>query len=181
MLQKTQQELPSQYYKMVEELYSKHKPTMICVAMRIVNNKEHAYDIVQSSFISIIKHAKKLSTMSEKQVKGYLILTVRNRALDFTRLHENKFTVPLDTDVAVSESSSAEKEAILNIQIHDIMLYIDKMDRKYSVPVFHKYVLGFTMAEVARILDISVANAKVRCTRGRAKLLKLIKAGETVE
>lgn len=181
MLQKKQQELPSQYYKMVEELYNEHKPTMICVAMKIVNNKDHAYDIVQSSFISIIKHAKKLSTMSEKQVKGYLILTVRNRAIDFKRLHENKYTVPLDIQTIISDCNSAEKEAILNIQIHDIMLYIDNMDSKYSTAVFHKYVLGFTMAEVAKLLNISVANAKVRCARGRAKLLELIKAGETVE
>lgn len=181
MLQKKQQELPSQYYKMVEDLYSEHKPTMICVAMKIVNNKEHAYDIVQSSFISIIKHAKKLSTMTEKQVKGYLILTVRNRALDFIRLHENKYTVPLDNNIGISECNSAEKEAILNIQIHDIMLYIDNMDSKYSAAVFHKYVLGFSMAEVASMLNISVSNAKVRCARGRAKLLELIKAGETVE
>lgn len=181
MLQNTQLELPNQYYKMVEQLYSEHKTTMICVAMKIVRNKEHAYDIVHSSFVSVIKHAKKLSTMSTKQVKGYLILTVRNRALDFTRLHENKYTVPLENYTGIVEYSSAEKEAILNIQIHDIMLYIDKMDSKYSIPVFNKYVLGFSMSEIASMLNISVANAKVRCTRGRAKLLELIKAGKTDE
>jgi len=183
MLHKSRYKLPNRYNAMIEQLYSKHKPTLVCVAMRIVNNKDHAFDVVHSSFISVIKHAEKLSNMSEKEVKGYLILTVRNRALDFLRLSENKNTVPFEVSKVeyLSEFSSAEKEAILNIQIEEIMLYIEKLDSKYSVAVFHKYVLGFSIAEVASLLKISTTNAKVRCSRGSAKLLNLMKAGEVNE
>lgn len=183
MLLMNTNELPRQYSKMVEQLYSEYKPMMFCIAMDIVKNKEHAFDIVHSSFESIMKHIRKLSVMSENEKKGFIILTVKNKALDLLNLHENKKTVPLDSFMnhLPDEYNSAEKEAILNIETDDIMVLFEKLERKYSVPVFHKYVLGYSMTEVAKLLDITVPNAKVRCFRGRSMLLELMKAGESDE
>ncbi len=178
MLKNNSQELPRQYRKMIEYLYSEYKPLMFCVAMKVVKNEDHAIDIVHSSFESIMKHAKKLSVMSEKEVKGFIILTVKNRALDFINLHENSKTLPLEKyrEYMQDDFSSVEKEAILNMEIDGIMLKLEDLDSKYAVPVFNKYVLGYSMEEVAQTLGISVQNAKVRCSRGRSMLLGLIKA-----
>lgn len=183
MLQGKPNELPRQYRKMVEILYSDYKPLMLSVAMKIVKNEDHATDIVHSSFESIMKHAKKLSELSAKEVKGFIILTVKNRALDFIGLHENSKTLPLETvkDYMPDSYTSAEKEAILNIEIDSIINMLENLDRKYAAAVFHKYILGYSMEEVARILGISVSNAKVRCSRGRSMLLGLIKAGNENE
>ncbi len=177
-MQNSSKELPRQYRKMVEHLYSEYKPLMVCVAMKVVKNEDHATDIVHSSFESIMKHAKKLSAMSEKEVKGFILLTVKNRALDFVNLHENSKTLPLEkfSEHMQDDYSSAEKEAILNMEIDGIMLKLEKLDSKYSVPVLNKYILGYSMEEVAQTLGISVQNAKVRCSRGRSMLLGMIKA-----
>jgi RNA polymerase sigma factor (sigma-70 family) len=183
MLQDKPKELPRQYRKMVELMYSDYKPLMLCVAMKIVKNEDHATDIVHSSFESIMKHAEKLSELSDKEVKGFIVLTVKNRALDFIDLHENSKTLPLDSviDYMPDNYTSAEKEAILHIEIDSIMRMLENLDRKYAVPVIHKYILGYSMEEVAKTLGISVTNAKVRCSRGRSMLLGLIKAGNENE
>ena len=176
-------ELPRQYRKLVEHLYSEYKPLMLCVAMKIVKNEDHATDIVHSSFESIMKHAEKLSGMSEREVKGFIVLTVKNRSLDFLDLHENNRTLPLDkfSEHITEDYTTAEKEAILNMEIDGIMTKLENLDRKYSVPVFNKYILGYSMEEVAQTLGISVQNAKVRCSRGRSMLLEMIKAENEYE
>ena len=177
------EKLQSKYHTMVEKLYNEHKSMMFCIAMDIVKNKEHASDIVHSSFESIMKHMTKLSAMSEKEVKGFVVLTAKNKSIDFLKLHENKKTVPLEPFIEClpCKYGSAEKEAIINIEINDIMMLLEKLESRYAIPVFYKYVLGYSMTEVAELLGLTVANAKVRCCRGRNMLLKLMRSGEPNE
>lgn len=175
--------LPRKYRNTVEQLYKEHKDLMLHVAMKVVNNEDQAKDIVHSSFLRIIKHIKKIKPMSPKETKGYIIFIVKNLALDFIGMYEYKKTVPLDDFEPHLKYSSnpTAKNAIMNLDISDVMETLEKLDSKYSLPVFHRYVLGYSISEIAKMLDITIPNAKVRCHRGRLKLVDLIKEGENHE
>ena len=152
---------------------------MFYVALKIVKNEDAASDIVHSAFIRIIKHIEKIETFSETELKGYIIYIVKNLAVDSVRLHENEKTVSLDGfESFLTSQNETEKDAIINISISDMLNKLDSLDPKYSTAVFHKYVLGYSTAEVAEILSISVANAKVRCHRGRMMLLGMLRGGD---
>jgi len=175
--------LPGKFKKRVEQIYKEHKRLMFFIAFKIVGNADHAEDIVQSSFLRIIKHIEKIDSFSPYEIKGYIIFIVKNLSLDFINKHENNINVPLDIfeEHLAGAQNETERSAILNLEITRVIECLDEIDPKYAFAVFHKYVLGYSMAEIAKMLGITVENAKVRCHRGRAKLVKMVLEGESNE
>ena len=173
--------LPKEYKKSVERIYSEYKKLMYYTAMKFVNNTDHADDIVHSAFLRIIKHIKKIESFTPQMQKGYIIYIVRNLSIDFLKQSENILTVPFEKHTAYIEDDKYDTERIVisKLEIKKVMDCIDNLEPKYSTAVFHRYVLGFSMIEIAKMLDITVENARVRCHRGRKKLLSTIMDGES--
>ena len=87
--------------------------------------------------------------------------------------------MPLDgLEQWLASDNATEKNALLNLDINNMISHLESLDEKYSFAVFHKYVLGYTDAEIADMLGISVSNVKVRCHRGRMMLISMISRGE---
>ncbi len=171
--------LPKGYRKKVEQLYNDYKGLMFYTAVKIVKNEDTAKDIVHSAFLRIIKHIKKIDGFSPEETKGYIIFIVRNLALDHISRHENKNTVPLEhIEHMIAGNNSTEKNALLNLDVTNMINHLESLDQKYSFAVFHKYVLGYSDAEIAQMLGITVSNVKVRCHRGRMMLASMISRGE---
>ncbi len=180
MLNITSTYLPKEYRKSVEQIYNEYKKLMYYTAMKLVNNTDNADDIVHSAFLRIIKHIKKIESFTPKIQKGYIIYIVRNLSIDFLKQSDNVMTVPFEMHTAYIEDDKYDTERIVisKLEIKKVMDCIDNLDPKYSSAVFHRYILGFSIIEIAQMLEITVENARVRCHRGRKKLLSTIMDGE---
>ena len=175
-------DLPKGYRKKVEQLYNDYKGLMFYTAVKVVKNEDTAKDIVHSAFLRIIKHIKKIDEFTDEETKGYVIFIVKNLALDHINKFENKKTVPLESlEHGLASENATEKNALLNLDIINMISHLESLDQKYSFAVFHKYVLGYSDAEIAQMLGITVANVKVRCHRGRIMLANMISRGEQSE
>jgi RNA polymerase sigma-70 factor, ECF subfamily len=165
--------LPKKYENKVEELYHKYSRDMLYTAVDIVRDFSQAEDIVHIAFIKIMKHIEKISIIPDDEVKGYIICIVKNLAVDILR--KNKKIVPYDEyEIADENEESVENMVIFNLELDFVKRKLKEMDDKYSLPLILKYTLGFSHAEIADLLSLSVEDARVRCHRGRRRLIKAI-------
>lgn len=175
-------DLPKGYRQKVEQLYNDHKNLMYYTAIKVVKNPDTAKDIVHSAFLRVIKHIKKIDSFTPQEAKGYIIFIVKNLSLDHINKSENKNTVPLENlEHYLKSSNATEENALQNIDITSMLNNLESLDEKYSFAVFHKYVLGYTDAEIAKMLNITVSNVKVRCHRGRLMLASMLSRGDFSE
>jgi|AGTN01.2.fsa_nt_gi RNA polymerase sigma factor, sigma-70 family len=167
--------LPESYTRRVEQLYDEYKNVMLNTAMSIVKDTTQAEDIVQFAFIKIIKHIEKIDKMPYNELKGYIVLVIKNLAIDYIRKCKQEHIVPIENvDYSNEEGISVENIAIANLELGRVKESLKVMDDKYSLPLILKYSLGFTHAEIAEMLDISAETVKVRCHRGKRMLADAI-------
>lgn len=165
--------LSPRYRKRVEQLYDEYKNVMFGTALGIVKDTSQAEDIVQFAFLRIIKHIEKLSGLQNGEVKGYIVLIIKNLSIDYLRKRKSENTVPIE-DMDCEGKDSVEDIAMAKLELGLIKDNLKIMDGKYSLPLIMKYSMGFTHAEIADMLGISTENAKVRCHRGKRMLIDAI-------
>ncbi len=171
--------LPESYTKCVERLYEDFSNLMLGTAMGIVKNTAQAEDIVQYAFLKIIKHIEKLSNMPYNELKGYIVLIIRNLSIDYIRKSKQENTVSIENmDCANNEEEiSVENIAMAKLELGEVKENLKNMDDKYSLPLVLKYSLGFSHAEIAEMLDVSAETVKIRCHRGKRMLADAISRG----
>ena len=167
--------LPAKYKSKVEELYYECRDVMFSTALGIVKNYSQAEDIVQQAFIRIIRHIDRINDIPADEVKGYVIYIVRNLSLDYLRKVKHDNTVPFDSvEYSADNGETLENIAMVDFQIDTVKEKLKEMDDKYALPLILKYTLQMSHSEIAELLDISIENVKVRCHRGRKKLIEAI-------
>lgn len=167
--------LPAKYKSKVEKLYYECRDVMFSTALGIVKNYSQAEDIVQQAFIRIMKHIDKINNIPADEVKGYVIFIVKNLSFDYLRKIKHDNTVPFDSvEYSADNGELPENIVIVNFQIDAVKEKLKEMDDKYALPLILKYTLQLSHSEIAELLDISIENVKVRCHRGRKKLIEAI-------
>ena len=165
--------LTPSYRKCVEQLYDEYKNVMFSTALGIVKDSVHAEDIVQFAFLRIIKHIEKINSLPHNEMKGYIVLVIRNLSIDFLRKRKHEKVVSIEC-MEYGDDDSVEEIALANLEMGRIRDNLKAMDNKYSLPLIMKYSLGFTYIEIADMLGISADNAKIRCHRGKRILMDAI-------
>ncbi len=165
--------LSPSYRKRVEQLYNEYKNVMFGTALGIVKDTAQAEDIVQFAFLRIIKHIEKLSGLPGGELKGYIVLIIKNLSIDYLRKRKNENTVPIE-ELDCEDQKSVEDIAMAKLELGRVRENLKAMDGKYSLPLIMKYSLGLTHAEIADMLGISTENAKIRCHRGKHMLMEAI-------
>ena len=148
-----------------EILYTKYRGLMFYIANGILNNEQDAEDAVHSAFVSIAENIQKIEDPLCPKTKGYIVTIVENKAIDMYRrkqrlpqaLFEEEtvgLSVAYDGADAVARCFS-----LLPAQARQILLL--------------KYRYGYDNREIAKILNISEANAIKRIQRAKQKLEEL--------
>ncbi len=163
--------LPESYKKRVEQLYDEFKSVMFCTALSIVKDTAQAEDIVHFAFIKIIKHIERIDRLPHNEIKGYVVLIIKNLSIDYIRKRNQEKIVSMENaDYPDEGGTSVESIVIVNLELSKVKENLKVMNDKYSLPLILKYSLGFSHAEIAEMLDISAETAKIRCYRGKRML-----------
>ena len=176
MLLLIQSVLPQKYRSKVEQLYYEYRNDMFYTAIGILKNKEQAEDIVQFAFLRIMKYIEKINSLPSEEVRGYIIYIIKNLSIDYIRKQKRENTIPFDNmDFSGEYVEPIENIAMANLELSLVKKKLEDMDDKYALPLILKYTLEFSHAEIADFLNLSVENVKVRCHRGRHKLIEAIR------
>lgn len=149
------------------ELYEQYATDVHRFAYWLCGDSAESEDITSETFIRAWSSRDKIRT---ETIKAYLFTIARNYFLQQQR--KNKRQVALSESLA-EQSASPEQIAGDRAELDSLredLLTLPEVDR--SALILHaQHQLPY--AEIARVLNISVANAKVKVYRARRKLLLL--------
>lgn len=156
------------------ELVTRHRDRMWAVALRTVGDREEAADALQDAFLSAYRAAGKFR--GESAVTTWLHRIVVNACLDRLRRRTARPTVAFpDDDVldAVAPKGADPTSAHeLSLDITDALRQIPYEQRAALVLVD---MMGYTVEDAARVLEVPPGTIKSRCARGRARLAPLLR------
>ena len=178
--------------KAISLLVSSYSSRIYAIAFRLMQNEEDAEDVLQETFIIMLK---KLNTFEGKSsLYTWLYRVATNVALGKLRKKKN-----------IDDSRSYDKIEFENIPSLELTDWPDHIEEKFDTEEFHKclqkamdelpdhyravFILrdleGHSTRNTSKILEISEANVKVRLMRARLYLrdqlvyhLKCVKRGD---
>ena len=147
--------------KSFEETVIKNQEAYYRLAFSYVKNEYDAKDILQESILKAYSNISKLKEIDalDKWMKRIII----NTALDFIRKN-SKVALTVDNE-GISEISDKEGD-------NELIYIIDDLEPELKTIIILKYYRGYTIEEVADILEISISMVKNRMHKA-LKLLRI--------
>lgn len=161
-----------------EDIYNKYKRIMFWLANQILKDERDIEEVVQDSFIKIIRNLDKIEKINSKKTKSFISIIVKNTAIDrYRKNFSNKVEVELDDNLIFpsDELEEVEIEGLNNIEIA-----IMKLTEVYKEVFLLKYSHELENNEIAKLLNIKESTVRVRLTRGKEKLKFILNEMEGV-
>lgn len=159
-----------------EEIYNDNKNILYNCAYSILRDEPSAEDAVQDAFVSLARNFEKTKQMERNQIRGYMIIIVRNAA--FKLYNKRKREVAAE-DIYADEADTSDMTLdVENKELAQTLFeMIKKLDSKYGDVIMLKYYHDMHDKDIADSLGLTVENVKVRLHRGRNALKKMLKEG----
>jgi len=153
------------------KIYKLYYKAMYNTALRILNDRTEAEDVMQESFLTAFQKIDNYSGTGS--FGSWLKRIVVNNSID--ALGKSRFNLSLDEigDVELDDSKENYLE-ILNYKVDEIKKMIFNLSDNHRM-ILSLYLLeGYDHEEISQILDISYNTSRTRYSRARKKLLQLI-------
>lgn len=149
--------------------YDKHSDMLFRLALAQLGNSEDAMDAVHDVFLRFFDTQPDFKD-SEHECAWFIRATV-NRCHDIQRHKKIRAHPSLDEigDVAANDDGEATKQ---------LYRALSALPEKYSSVITLHYLEGFSVEEIASMLRITQSGIKMRLSRGREALKKLIETEE---
>lgn len=140
-----------------EESIEKYSDMMLRVAFQIVKNQHDAQDVCQEVFVKLLKSKKEFET--DEYEKAWLIRVTMNTAKDYVKSFWYRNRAELSEEIAVYDNEHL-------YVVEEIM----RLPVKYWTPIYLYYYEGYSVREIAKILQRSENTVLTWLSRGRKKL-----------
>ena len=179
------------------QLVDKHTPAMLRVARGYVPNHEIAEEVVQETWIALLKGIDKFEGRSSLRTWLFAVMIniakargVRERrdadaavaaftggTVDPARFRGGDDPYPGHwlPDEVPSPFPDTPEGSVLGSELVDVARReLDKLPERQRIVVTMRDMLGFDSSEVVEVLDISTANQRVLLHRGRAAVRQVL-------
>lgn len=159
----------------MEELYRRNYKLMMYIAKGILKDQNKAEDAVSQAFLKIIEKFQKFSFENCNKSRGLVVILVRQICYNILRDESRHSEVSLEEEKFQADFFEMPCEHLLTEETYDALLSeLDHLNKNFRVVLQLKYVYNFSHEEIARFLDISPENARVRVHRAKAALAKAL-------
>ncbi len=155
-----------------KRLYEHYKLPLYHLVFAMVKDNEKTADIIQDTFIKVIKNIDQLEDI--KRIKYWLFRIAVNLTLNLLKRDQrlsyagDKITSIADKQVGARfPSDRTERNEELSSLIH---VEVARLPLKQRVPFTLKYVEHLKESEIAEILEIPVGTVKSRLSTARNKI-----------
>lgn len=150
-----------------------HQHRVFTLAVRLVGNRELAADVAQEAFVRAWRGMPRFRADSSFSTWLYRITV--NTAWTARRRARRAATVPLDEGPEVADRGATPEREVarreLRGQLQDALAALRPAERTIVVM---KDVYGWSHAQIAESLGVSVSVTKVRLHRARVRLRRLL-------
>ena len=161
-------------------LYDATAPSLFGVAVRILNRRDRAEEVIQDAFVNVWQRAASYSDAAGRPMT-WLTAIVRNRALDVLRSESARPTQSLDDEENGGQAHEPADErpdplgllerAVDQVRIRDCLGEIQGPQRQCLALAYYH---GLSHSEVAAQLAASIGSVKVWIRRGLARLKRCL-------
>ena len=159
--------------KAQNELYKLYSRAMFNVAIRILDDKEEAADVLQEAFIDAFT---RIADFRQETTFGlWMKQIVINKAISQIRKRKMEL-IPIDeTDVESIADDEVTDNSEFEMQVRQVQATIQQLPDGYRL-VLSLYLLeGYDHEEIAQILRISENTSRTQFMRARRKLAELLR------
>lgn len=156
-----------------KSMYDQYVGAMYNTAYRILNNQADSEDIIQESFLDAFKNISgfenraAFSTWLKRIVIHKCVNTIKKKKLMTVELREDSFENIAGEDEYDEEQTQWE--------VHNVLKGIEMLPDHYR-PVVNLYLIeGYDHEEIAQITEIPEATVRTQYSRGKKKLVEIIK------
>ncbi len=132
---------------------TKYSADLVRLAYSYLLSRADAQDAVQNAFMSYLKSAPVFD--GEKQEKAWLMTVTANRCKNMLRSLWHRNRAPIDEDLPADEDS------------REVILALEKLPKKYRMCVHLHYYEGYSLNEIAEILNAKPASVGTWLSRAR--------------
>jgi len=151
----------SELNEYIQQAVEKYSRNIIRIAFTYVKNMTDAEDILQDTFLSLMKLNPIFE--SEEHEKAWFIRVAINKSKDYIKKSWFVNRIPLTEDLSyLPEEENGILEAVM------------KLDKKYRLPIHLFYYEGYSVDEIANLLQTKSSTIKTWLSRGRHILKKKI-------
>lgn len=161
----------------MESVLDEYGPLMYSTARRFVDEDEAAEDVVQESFVRLIRHIRRIMGLPRCNLAGYVVNTVKNtarnhlRAEQVRRKHTDEWA---QEDIAESGKAECSAEWVLvrgeeRTDFYAIWQTLPEADRTI---LEKKYILGESNEEIAEELGCRTDSVRMKLTRARRRAME---------
>ena len=144
----------------IEAVVRKYSPALLRAAFSVLRNAADAQDAAQEAFLRLLE--KRPAFNDEQHEKAWLLRVTINVAKNMRSAAAR--TEPLEENTAFVYTEYSETlNAVLSLPV------------KYRTVIHLYYYEGYSIKEIAAILEIPEATAGTQLARGREKLKNILK------
>lgn len=150
-----------------EQIFERYSSFAIGFIRNLVKNESLAQEIFQETFIRLYNQ---ILEKEEVNIPGMITTISRNLFFNFKRNEKNE--IQLD-EVDIGEN---ETDIIGNKELLDLVLSaVEFLEEKYRNVFILRELNGLSFREIAELENITFANAKLRNTRAKQKIMQILK------
>ncbi len=150
------------------ELYARYSSMVFAYCVRVMGDRDKAYDVFQDTFIRFYQSAERHSSL--ENVKGYLLTISRNLCLNEKKRMSSQ-TLEFDESLYnPGVTREAERSEMMDLISMALELLPHDMREAF---VLREYQ-GLSYKEMTVVLDIKLETAKVRVFRARQRIKEIL-------
>lgn len=161
------------------ELIKLYYPYVLKFLLKLTSNATNAEDLTQETFIKMIKNIDRFNTNGKASFATYLITIAKNTYLDYLKKNNHELS-ELDID-NIPDKSNFEEDYFRNENYNFVLEKIENLPFAQKEAIKLKYLEGYTLEEIAKMLKVESKTIKSRLFEGRKKLKEDLKGADIYE
>lgn len=155
-----------------DSLVRAHEDRVFSVCLRVTGNRETALDATQETFLTLYRKADRFTGKSAFSTWLYRVAV--NTCYDVIRKQRRRHADPLPDHVDPADNSAEADFSSVELR-PDVTEALAAIPEEFRAAVVLSDLEGFSIADVAAVLEIPPGTAKSRIFRGRRQLAEILR------
>lgn len=158
------------------QIYEENYLKMYHVALGMLGQPSEAENAVHEAFLALAERFEKYSHLSGREMTGFCVSIVKNKAIDMIRKAGHYSEAQLDDLILTDETVFANPEDAFagGEQAGIVQRALRQISEVYRETLILKYYYGLDNKEIAKIQNVSKKTVEMRLYRGKQKLKEIL-------
>lgn len=167
------------FRKIYEENYLK----MYHVALGMLRQPSEAENAVHEAFLALAERFEKYSHLSGREMTGFVVSIVKNKAIDMIRKAGRYSETQLEDLILTDEKIFATPEEALEQgeRADMVQMALRQVSEVFRETLILKYYYGLDNKEIAKIQNVPRKTVEMRLYRGKQKLKEILHEADAEE